>query len=126
MCLLSGRKEAEKKKETSGSWKVSGAVSICTILHPSHHHIFLTLRLLSLILLLSIALSSPLDLAAAPATPVSVAHAHRVQSQFNHRAKMTAGAEREVRGIVQVCEVGAKRGNETERNRGGGGGQGVA
>lgn len=124
MCLLRGRKEAEKKKETSGSWKVSGAVSICTILHPSHHHIFLTLRLLSLILLFSIALSSSLDLAAA--TPVSVAHAHRLQRQFNHRAKMTAGTEREVRGIVQVCEVGAKRGNETERNRGGGGGQGVA
>lgn len=124
MCLLRGRQEDGKKKETSGSWKVSGAASICTILHPSHHHIFLTLHLLSLILLLSIALSSSLDLAAA--TPVSVAHAHRLQSQFNHRAKMTAGAEREVRGIVQVCEVGAKRGNETERNRGGGGGQGVA
>lgn len=37
---------------------------------------------------------------------------------------MTAGAERGVRGIVQVCVCvcvvgwGAKRGNETERNRG--------
>lgn len=30
-----------------------------------------------------------------------------------------------MKGIVQVCEVGAKRGNETERKRGGDGG-GVA
>lgn len=38
--------------------------------------------------------------------------------------KWPRGTEREVKGIVQVCEVGAKRGNETERKRGGDGGGG--
>ena len=76
----------------------------------------------SLILLLSIALSSSLDLALFPTSPVS--NTYELQSQFNHQLKMTAGTEREEKGIVRVCvcEEGGYRKVMRQRKRGGAGG----
>lgn len=115
---LRGKKETDRQKETPGIWKVNGTVStsrryLAVRLSLTSSSLSMALSFPSLILLLSIALSISLDLAAFPTTPVS--NTPKLQTRFNHRLKMTAGTEREVKGIVQVCEVGAKRGNETER-----------
>ncbi len=53
-------------------------------------------------------------------------HTHKLLSQFNHQLKMTAGTEKEEKGIVRVCDlvvVGGYREVMRQRKRGGEGGR---
>lgn len=100
------RARGRKRHQVAGrsverAFRITAAASICSTLRSPP--ITASLQL-SVILSLSIASSPSLDPTAAPSTPVSVEH--RLPSQFNHRLKMTAGADRGVPGIVQVCVCG--------------------
>lgn len=125
---LKGRKEAVRRKEISGRWKVRRAVS------TSRQYLAVQFSLSFSITSFSLSMAR-----SSPPYPVTLyclvlftgscslphyscfKHTHKLQSQFNHQLKMTAGTEREEKGIVQVCEDGVESDNATEKERGGGG-----